>query len=86
VQCKYGCEALFFTKEKNKNVCCFQSKIQLPEIDSPPEFICELLSNNKNISKEFRNNIRAYNSSLAFTSIGYNQDERFSNNGSKYIH
>ena len=38
-----------------------------------------LLTRNDNIGKDFRNNIRAYNSIFAFTSMGVKFDENFAN-------
>jgi hypothetical protein len=60
----------------------FSRKSKTSRKKTIPAEIRDLLLNNY----EFRNNIRAYNSALAFTSIGYNEDKRFSNSGSKFLY
>jgi len=70
------CQAKFWKKEgKAKNVfsiCCKNQKITLPNLKEPPKFLRELLDNDI----DFRNHIRAYNSILAFASLGANIDQK----------
>ena len=53
-------------------------KIVLPSLKPVPSPLKELLTS---IAKEFRNNIRGYNSSLSFASLGIQFDKTFSKNG-----
>ena len=79
------CSALLFNDEKNKkkstknkiisSMCCSDGKVKLPLINEPPKVICNLLK-----QKDFMDNIRAYNSCLAFTSMGVNLDKNYANN------
>lgn len=48
------------------SICCLQGRVVLPRPKTTPAFLDELLSR----SASFRSNIRAYNSMLAFTSMG----------------
>ena len=70
------CKAKFWKDEvKSKNgfsMCCKNGKIALPNLKEPPNYIQDLLD--KDI--DFKNNIRAYNSILAFASLGANVDQR----------
>ncbi len=81
----YILQCYFYKNELNKNsktqtgFCCADGKIALPEIESPPSFICTLLKGSDNLARDFQINIRAYNSALSFTSMGCKIDERFSN-------
>jgi hypothetical protein len=52
------------------STCCSQGKVQLPDLAQPPDVIKCLLTQPGREATHFRNNIRAYNSSLAFTSLG----------------
>lgn len=71
--CKY-CDALVWKAESLKqsgkelkfSICCLQGRVVLHRSQEPPSFLEDLLSR----SASFRNNIRAYNSMLAFTSMG----------------
>ena len=83
----YNCKALLFRGEKTNtikkpcsNMCCEDGKIILPEKSIPSPLICSLLQGKDSISQDFKNNIRAYNSSLSFTSLGVHLDQRFANN------
>jgi hypothetical protein len=67
--------------ETHRQICCFGGKISLPKSTKLSDYICNLLTEKDN---EFRNNIRAYNSALSFTSIGYNEDLRLNNNKSMF--
>ncbi len=80
-RCKYNCGAIYFKFETHRQICCFGGKISLPKSTKLPDYICNLLTEKDN---EFRNNIRAYNSALSFTSIGYNEDLRLNNNKSMF--
>ena len=83
IQCS-KCHALHFPSEKlavssNRNPkfssCCSQGKIDLPPFTDPPNFLKNLISGRSTKSTLFRNNIRQYNISFAFTSVAVNVDD-----------
>ena len=55
------------------STCCSQGKVILPSSPEPPHLLKNLLSERSAEGTHFRTNIRAYNSSLAFTSLGVNE-------------
>ena len=78
-----SCGAMMWKNETHSGVlnvnskfstCCAQGKIQLPFITDPPNLIKRLLSEDSNEAKHFRHHIRAFNSSLAFASLGVKED------------
>jgi hypothetical protein len=50
--------------------CCLSGKIRLPLLEDVPQTLRRLLESPDDDAKEFRKNIRTYNSALAFTSLG----------------
>ncbi|XP_070555418.1 uncharacterized protein [Ptychodera flava] len=64
---KLGVNACFST-------CCMQGSVQLPPISDPPPLLQNLLTEDNTRGKHFREHIRAYNSSLAFASLGVHRD------------
>lgn len=64
----------FINVNSKFSTCCVQGKIQLPYINEPPDLIKQLLSEDSNEAKHFRHHIRAFNSSLAFASLGVKED------------
>ncbi|XP_024186018.2 uncharacterized protein LOC112190772 [Rosa chinensis] len=70
--CPY-CNARLFHRE-TFNLCCSKGNIVLPLIPSPPEMI-QLFSDQTDVGRKFRQNIRAYNNVFAFTSMGVHVDE-----------
>lgn len=79
----HSCGALMWKNEAHSGVinvnskfstCCAQGKIQLLFITDPPDLIKRLLSEDSNEAKHFRHHIRAFNSSLAFASLGVKED------------
>lgn len=52
------------------SMCCMHGKIELPPPPQLPQAIIDLLINGDTRRKHFRENIRAYNSMFAFTSMG----------------
>lgn len=94
-RCIY-CDALFWFKEsiakKSKNneplftLCCQEGKIRLPITKPTPVFLENLLDPSKGQSSLlFRENIRAYNSMFAFTSMGAKIDHSINNRPGPYI-
>ena len=82
------CGAKFWEREKlsssTKNcykfsLCCGQGKVVLPPLASPPEMLMHLLAAADKRGREFRDKIRAYNSALAFASLGVNLDKELAN-------
>ena len=51
------------------SLCCSNCDIKLPQIKEAPEKLKQLLTGNTKRNRDFRTNIRAYNSSLAFASM-----------------
>jgi len=75
------CNALLYTEELLKHkfsMCCRQGKVQLEALQNPPQPLRSLLTGSDQESQHFRNEIRTYNNSFAFTSLGVKQDERYS--------
>ncbi|UYV78350.1 hypothetical protein LAZ67_16001049 [Cordylochernes scorpioides] len=73
-RCEF-CNSLNFMGErppdKKLTACCHKGKIELPEQDYP-EYLETLMNGVDHNSKNIMENIRSYNSSLAFASMGAN--------------
>ena len=77
------CQAGFWLCEKTGgskaepifNRCCSQGDIAIPPLEVMPQLLQQLFDENDGKAKEFRKNIRAYNSLLSFTSCGAKFDE-----------
>jgi hypothetical protein len=50
--------------------------VVLERLQTPPRFLWTLLREDDPRARSFRQNIRAYNSALAFTSVSYTKDTR----------
>ena len=50
-------------------MCCAKGKVDVPLLGNPPEPLRALLTENTSLSKEFRENIRKYNSCFVMTSF-----------------
>ncbi|CAL9002644.1 unnamed protein product [Prunus brigantina] len=94
-KCIY-CGALFWFKESVKKanaaneplftLCCQEGKIKLPISKPTPPFLENLLDPSKGPkSLLFRENIRAYNSMFAFTSMGAKVDHSVNSGPGPYI-
>ncbi|XP_010497042.1 PREDICTED: uncharacterized protein LOC104774077, partial [Camelina sativa] len=62
-------------KQKNARkpvftLCCGEGQVKLPFLQKTPELLVALLTNNDELSRHFRENIRAYNMIFSFTSLG----------------
>jgi PIF1-like helicase/Helitron helicase-like domain at N-terminus len=72
VECQF-CHSLNFKDEqppdKKFSICCHKGKVNLPKVNCPA-IIQELLTNQHDYSANFLDNIRKYNSALAFASMG----------------
>ncbi|PIA35515.1 hypothetical protein AQUCO_03500110v1 [Aquilegia coerulea] len=87
VECSF-CHALHWDGEKLSKstrkktlfgMCCLQGKIKRPPLSPLPPSIQSLYEGSDKISKSYRKNIRAYNASNAFTSLGVKMDDRILN-------
>ena len=85
--CLY-CSAKFWQSEKLStstkdclkfSLCCGQGKVVLPTLATPPEMLSNLLTTADKQGRDFRDHIRAYNSALAFASLGANLDKELAN-------
>lgn len=60
-------------------ICCANGKVFVKPLSPIPDVIAELLRNNNSESKEFKKNIRSYNSALSFTSMNADLDQNYTN-------
>lgn len=63
------------------STCCQRGEVDLPLLPEPPSFLQSVLEGTNAQSKDFRSNIRQYNMSLAFTSLGVTQDQLVNHHG-----
>lgn len=78
IEC-YGCKAHMWMEERLNSsslqnprfsICCANGKVTLPPIYDPPAPLMNLLTSDSAVAKSFRDQIRAYNNVLSFTSMG----------------
>lgn len=81
--CEYCGALMWYGERVNKNsnskkpkfsTCCLQGQVKLPFLKNSPELLYALLTNDDEISRHFRENIRAYNMIFSFTSLGGNTE------------
>ncbi|KAL7312306.1 hypothetical protein PS15m_012368 [Mucor circinelloides] len=60
-------------------MCCAEGEALLAPLRPLPPIIVDLLTRNDAIGREFKQNIRSYNSALIFASINANLDRRYAN-------
>ena len=71
-----NCGANIFKGEKSRELlCCLKSSIKLPPVKEPPELLKKLLRDKGKREQYFRENMRVYNSSLAFASMHFSGKE-----------
>ncbi|KAH9955993.1 hypothetical protein BC827DRAFT_819539 [Russula dissimulans] len=63
------------------STCCQRGQVDLPLKPNPPSFLMNVLEGVDNQLKEFHENIRQYNMSLAFTSLGVAEDRLVNRRG-----
>ena len=89
VECPH-CRALHWLAEKRSDssaaapafgMCCNSGQVRLPPIREPPEALRALFVADDAQAREFRDHIRQYNMSLAFTSLGVSEDTRVNRRG-----
>ncbi len=77
------CNAKMWIKERSTKpnnhpqffLCCENGKVLLPNLPATPQELEVLLTSKKSNAVKFRNQIRMYNSVLAFTTLGAKVDE-----------
>jgi hypothetical protein len=81
IECEF-CEAMHWASEaisganQQFELCCKRGDAMLEYLRPPPAFLRALLKEDDPRARSFRQNIRAYNSALAFTSVSYTKDTR----------
>jgi hypothetical protein len=78
------CQSLNFKPEANKNkysLCCQKGLISLNGLNIVPDFIKDLYNGVSKHSKNFLDNIRNYNSALAFASMAATFDPKMRKKG-----
>ena len=70
-----NCKAYLFPNELGTQICCMNGKVALLPLETIPDDLKELFEGHTSSSKEFRNNIRAYNCAFSFVSFGANIDK-----------
>jgi hypothetical protein len=73
------------TKNLSFGICCKNRKIDLPELQEPPVFLEQLLNGDDQRSRNFRKNIRSYNSMFAFTSTTGVVDKEINKGHGAYV-
>ena len=73
------------TKKPAFGMCCKQGKIRLPPRKNPPNYLDNLLNGEGEDSKNFRENIRSYNSMFSFTSTGGVVDKEINKGHGPYV-
>ncbi|KAL5190681.1 ATP-dependent DNA helicase PIF1 [Glycine soja] len=57
-------------------LCCGSGKVELPLLQNPPKYLCQLLyDHGTSDSKNYQQNIRTYNMMFVFTSVGIKFDK-----------
>ena len=72
------CNAFKWEKE-TKGFCCLDGQVTLAPLQEAPTTLYDFLTSNDPTNSPYVDNIRAYNSVLAFTSLGANFDQELAN-------
>jgi len=93
-RCQY-CNALLWYEERLRpkvgtkrlafGICCKQGKIKLPPRKKPPAYLDNLATGDGKNSKNYRKNIRSYNSMFSFTSTGGIVDKEINKGHGPYV-
>lgn len=86
VECSF-CHAMLWLNERASaskseplfQLCCGKGRYIMKDFEPLPPLLTGLLTNTDPVSKEFQNNIRAYNNVLSFTSLGVKLDHDVNN-------
>ncbi|XP_035831968.1 uncharacterized protein LOC110870335 [Helianthus annuus] len=83
----YKCDAMLWedemlrgSKKRNKtsySLCCSNGDVELPRPPTPPPLLCHLYKSRTSQSRNFMDNIRAYNMMFSFTSLGGKVDKSY---------
>ncbi|OAD75969.1 hypothetical protein PHYBLDRAFT_59500 [Phycomyces blakesleeanus NRRL 1555(-)] len=81
IECQF-CGAMIRSSLRSRtfSMCCNKEKHVLPQIEPTPTGIAELLNYRTRDGKKFLENIRSYNSTMSFTSLGAKIDTSVGNN------
>jgi hypothetical protein len=66
-------------------MCCNHGRVKLQALPEPPQPLRSFLMDGDIQAREFRENIRLYNSALSFTSLGVKPDTTLNNGGGPYV-
>lgn len=84
VSCKFF-SSLNFASERARDgtfsLCCHKGKVKLPPLTKLPQLLYDLYNENHQLSKNFLENIRNYNSALAFASTSAKLDPKMDTHG-----
>lgn len=90
IKCNWCSAEVWFEERSEKSrsskhiefsICCQKGKVDLPLLKKPPHLLLSLINGSDKRSKHFKENIRAYNSMFAFTSIGGKIESNINNGG-----
>ncbi|MCH79378.1 ATP-dependent DNA helicase PIF1, partial [Trifolium medium] len=88
--CKYCSAELWYEERSDKStnglqvdfsICCQKGEVVLPLLKKPPKLLLDLINGNEPRSRNYKENIRAYNSMFAFTSMGGEINDNINNGG-----
>ncbi|KAJ7032962.1 hypothetical protein C8F04DRAFT_890575, partial [Mycena alexandri] len=65
--------------------CCLQGKVDLPPVRAPPRDLLQLFDGTSHYSRNFKENIWAYNSAFALASLGVTVDRRVNDGRGPYV-
>ncbi|MCH79351.1 ATP-dependent DNA helicase PIF1, partial [Trifolium medium] len=70
-----------FTADVEFSICCQKGDVTIPLLKKPPKLLLDLINGHEPRSRNFKDNIRAYNSMFAFTSMGGQVNDTMNNGG-----
>ncbi|XP_076897877.1 uncharacterized protein LOC143551300 [Bidens hawaiensis] len=89
-----SCNALLWKAEVNRpssineegafSLCCYNGKVELPDVRQPDDIYLELFRGESAMSKYFLKNIRRFNSIFSFTSMGGKIDHSINKGNAPY--
>ena len=79
-------ETLKGRKKTSFSMCCFNGKVQLPDLKEAPRDYQDLFRSNDAKSKYFLKNIRRFNSMFSFTSMGGIVDNSINSGNAPYVY
>ena len=82
----FALESVGNVQQKKFSLCCNQGKVNLPQIRPPPEELYSLFTGTSPAAKNFRENIRAFNSAFQFSSLQADIDLSTLNSGRSGIY